>query len=233
MARARPVAMSSSTTSYPVRGLAPTATPRPPWTARVAPNSVHGPAASTISLDSVSNIPSTVDPRPWTTATRPLSSGANQRRPGFHSGPANSSSRSHSGAPSRYRFHQPLRSLAYRRRLSVDHSACAIASSGPPATVWTVCSVPSAAISPTSSSVPSHGMRGWSQPSHAARRPSGATRGPVTNRWRPSVSSRTAERSSAAEPSSGTAARTRRTSEGPSPVNSSRTHHTSPRARSR
>ena len=78
------------------------------------------------------------------------------------------------------------------------------------------------------SSVPSQGIRGWSHTSQAARRPSGESRGPVMKRCRSSVSSRTAARSPAADPSSGTAASTRRTSVGAGPVNSSSTHQTSP-----
>lgn len=64
--------------------------------------------------------------------------------------------------------------------------------------------------SATTTSVPSHGIKGWSQASQAARRPSDDRRAPVTNRRRSSVSSRTAARSSAADPSSGTAASSRR-----------------------
>lgn len=188
-----------------------------------------------------------VAPRPCTTAIRPLSSGANQRWPSFQRGPPNSSSRGQSGTPrstlgrpstsfgtrsSAYRFHQPERSAAYSRRPSVDHSTCAIDSSGPPATVRAPWKVPSPPIPARTSSDPSHGMRGWSQASQAARRPSGEIRGPVRKRCRSSVSSRTPSRSCAAEPSSGTAASTRRTSTGPSPVNSSSTHHTSPRSTS-
>lgn len=109
-------------------------------------------------------------------------------------------------------------------------SAWAIDSSGPPATVRASWNVPSGPSSATTSSVPSQGMRGWSQASQAARCPSGESRGPVTKRCRSGASSRTAPRSSAAEPSSGTATGTRRRSVGPSPVNSSRTHHTSPRS---
>lgn len=99
-----------------------------------------------------------------------------------------------------------------------------------PATDRGADSVPSAETSARITSVPSHGIRGWSQASQTACRPSGESRGPVTNRCRPSDSSRTAARSCAADPSSGTATTARRTSVGPSPVNSSMTHQTSPRS---
>lgn len=110
------------------------------------------------------------------------------------------------------------------------HSICGTDSSGPPPKLRALWNVPSSAMSASITSVPSHGIRGWSQAIQATRRPSGETFGPVTKRCRSSESSRTAPRSSAADPSSGTAAITRRTSVGASPVNSSRTHHTSPRS---
>lgn len=160
--------------------------------------------------------------------------GANHRDPIRHSGPPNSSSRGQSGLASpvagstRCRFHQPERSVAAIREPSGAHSAWQTDSSGPPMRVRTPVNGPLAVTSAIFSSVPSHGMRGWSQAIQTARCPSGESLGPVTNRCRSVSSSRTASRFSAALPSSGTAAGTRRTSVGPSPVNSSRTHQTSP-----
>lgn len=160
-------------------------------------------------------------------------SGASQRSPGFHSGPPNSSSLGQRliAQPVRgstlYGFHQPPRSLTARRVPSAVHSTWATASSGPPSTVRGSARCPSSVTSATLSSVPSQGMRGWSHASQAAHRPSGESRGPVVNRYRSSVSSLTAARFPAAEPSSGTAAATRRTSVGAGPVNSSSTHQTS------
>ncbi len=123
-----------------------------------------------------------------------------------------------------------MRSLAATSDPSGAHSACGIDSPSPPARVRAFANVPSAVISATRSSVASQGMSGWFHTIHAARAPSRLTRGPVVNRYASSVSSRTAPRSPAAEPSSGTAATTRRTCVGRSPVNSSRTAHTSLRS---
>ncbi len=178
-------------------------------------------------------------PRPCSTAIVPPSSGRNQRAPSCHSGPPNSSwrglHRRLPGAPAasgsaRRSSHQPSASETYSRVPSESHSICGTDSSGPPANGRTPVKAPSSVMSASSTVVPSHGIRGWSQAIQAARRPSGEIRGPVTKRFRSSLSSRTAARSPAAEPSSGTAAITRRTSVGRGPVNSSRTHHTSPRS---
>ena len=50
----------------------------------------------------------------------------------------------------------------------------------PPATS---CASSSASRSPTQSSVPSHGIRGWSQASHASRLPAGSRRGAMKKSW--------------------------------------------------
>lgn len=78
---------------------------------------------------------------------------------------------------------------------------------------------PSSSSSPTRSSVPSHGIRGWSQAIQASRRPSGLIRGKA----RKSLSATTSRTSP--DPSSGTATTARVT--GARPVSVSRTHHTS------
>ena len=166
-------------------------------------------------------MPSAVAPLPWTTAISPFSSGANQREPDLPQRPA-----------------ELLLARAERHRAPVRIGAVQVPPAGAVARVQQELSVggpldlgdrllgpagdssgrsrnvPSPATSASISSVPSHGIRGWSQAIQAARRPSGESRGPVTNRCRSSVSSRTAPRSSAADPSSGTAAITRRTSVG-------------------
>ena len=75
--------------------------------------------------------------------------------------------------------------------------------------VATDVTVPSGPSSPTRSSVPSQGIRGWSQAIHATRRPSGAGRGKARKSLPPAIS-RTAAGSVAAAPDTGTATRCRR-----------------------
>ena len=85
-----------------------------------------------------------------------------------------------SSAPSSataYRFHQPVRSLANQSSPAGLQSGCRIDSCGPPATSRSPETVPSPASSAVHSSVPSHGIRGWSQLSQARRRPSGLSLG--------------------------------------------------------
>lgn len=187
-------------------------------------------------------MPSRRPPLPCRTAISPLSSGWNQRSPIFQSGPPNSSPRggrrrllgtappATASGRMRWSSHQSARSETNNRLPSRSHSTWQTDSSRSPTRGRTPVNPPVPSISASMTTVPSHGIRGWSQAIQAARRPSWETLGPVTNRCRSSESSRTAARSSAAEPSSGTAATTRRTSVGAGPVNSSSTHQTSPAA---
>lgn len=246
MTRVRPVRVSSSTTSYALRGLAATPMTRSPCTARVDAHSVQGPAASTSSPVSGSSSPRAVVPLPWMTAISPFSSGWNHLRPIFHSGPPNSSPRpghrpvpgtkpgpapgSSASGRTLCSSHQLLTSETKRSEPSGAQSTWHTDSSVSPTTGRTPPKGPSSLTSPSMTTVASQGICGWSQAIQAACRPSGESRGPVTKRCRSSQSSRTARRSIAAEPSRGTAAITRRTSVGPSPVNSSSTHQTSPRS---
>ncbi len=77
----------------------------------------------------------------------------------------------------RYRFHQPVRSLTRCRTPPGLHSGWTTDSSGPPATVTGSPARAPPASSASRSSVPSQGMFGWSHSSQASRRPSGLTRG--------------------------------------------------------
>jgi hypothetical protein len=79
-------------------------------------------------------------------------------------------------ASSRYRFQKPLRSDTTYSLPSGAHTGWHSDSAGPPATHRACVSVPSSATAASHSSVPSQGMRGWFQLSHARRRPSGETR---------------------------------------------------------
>jgi hypothetical protein len=80
------------------------------------------------------------------------------------------------------------------------------------------------AAGPVRSSVPSQGMRGWSQLIHASRVPSGEGVGNA-KKSAPVTRTRTASGVSAAEPSSGTATIARLTP--PSAATASRTHQAS------
>lgn len=209
-------------------------------TASVSAHAVQGPATSTSSPVSGSSTPSRVVPRPWMTAISPLSSSRNQCRPIFHSGPPNSSPRPEQSrllgttAPAtasgriRWSSHQPPTSDTKSSEPSRSHSTWTTDSSMSPTIGRSPVKEPSSVTSATITTVPSHGICGWSQAIQAALRPSWESFGPVTNRCRSPLSSRTALRSPAAEPSRGTAAITRRTSVGDSPVKSSSTHQTSP-----
>jgi hypothetical protein len=69
-------------------------------------------------------------------------------------------------------------------------------------------------------------MSGWFQAIHASFSPSGDGVGYARN-WLPDTMTRMFAGLSAADPSSGTPTIARVTADGPSPVCSSRTHHTS------
>ena len=101
--------------------------------------------------------------------------------PKVQCGPPNSAVRLHSGCTAsparRYRFHQPLRSDTKCSTPAGDHSGWQIDSSGPPATRRAFDRAPASSRSASHSSVPCHGMRGWSQHSHASGVPSGDSRG--------------------------------------------------------
>ena len=103
------------------------------------------------------------------------------------------------------------------------HSGCSTDSAGPPSRVRGSPAVPSGPSGATRSSVPSHGIRGWSQATQASSRPSGDGRGKARKSL-PETSSRTADGSPAPAPSSGTATSARWIR--PSAC-ASRTHHTS------
>ena len=97
--------------------------------------------------------------------------------PNSSSAGASASRRRPTLGPTRYRFHQPVRSLTRCRTPSGLHSGWTTDSSGPPATVTGSPARASPASSASRSSVPSQGMFGWSHSSQASRRPSGLTRG--------------------------------------------------------
>src|SRR5215469_14955694 len=177
------------------------------------PNARSAPSSSPASAsfpEAGSRYPSRIAPIPCSTASVPSPSTTNGRAPSCHAGPANSSSRGHSGrgvapatAGTAYRFHQPEASEATYRVWSSAQAGASTDSVGPPIT-----SVDSATVvpvtGPTRSSVPSHGMRGWSQLIQASRVPSGDGVGKA-RKSAPVTSTRTAEGSSCAVPSSGTA----------------------------
>ena len=93
--------------------------------------------------------------------------------------------------------------------VSSRHSGASTDSSGPPMTSGASCTVTPDA-GPTRNSVPSHGIRGWSQLIQASFVPSGDGVGNAKN-CAPLTSTRIAASSSAAVPSSGTATISRRT----------------------
>lgn len=178
---------------------------------------------------------------PTRQAIRPSSSTVYQRIPSCQRGPANSSSRGHSGLtrppspPSslprstRTRFHQPDASVTAYSASGPAHSGCNTDSAGPPRTSRGAPTVPSAATSATRSTVPSHGIRGWSQAIQASRRPSGDGVGKARKSLPPAGSPPPRSRLPPTRsrtprlPSSGTATRWRRTAP---PTCASRTHST-------
>lgn len=184
MVRVCPVAVSSSTTSYDVCGLAAMPMILVSCTARVSAHAVQAPTASTSSPVSGSSTPSRLVPRPWMTAISPLSSSRNQRRPIFHSGPPNSSPRPEQSrllgttepatASGRIRWssHQSPMSDTKTSEPSRSHSTWTTDSSVSPTRGRTPVKAPSAVMSAIMTTVPSHGIRGWSQAIQAARRPS-------------------------------------------------------------
>ena len=167
------------------RSGAPAIAATEPGATTMLSNSVNGEATS----------PTRWSWRIWSSRSRPslratatmLPSARNayDERPNTHAGSANSASvgaSASSRGPSarRYRFHQPLRSLAKWSSPSADHSGWAIDSSTPPAASSGVPSDPSAATVATRSRVVSHGMSGWSHSSQASRSPAGDRRGAAT-----------------------------------------------------
>ena len=107
--------------------------------------------------------------------------------PNTHCGSPNSASigQSASTAPacSRYRFHQPVRSDTKCSSPLGDQLGWKIDSARPPATWRAVPSAPSGPTAATHRSVPSHGMFGWSQLSHASCRPSALRQGLEKKSW--------------------------------------------------
>lgn len=114
--------------------------------------------------------------RPCTTATEVSASVPCEAKPGVHAGQPHSCSTGQSGWPSRTRFHQPLASEAARSEPAASHSGWKTDVSGPPSTTWVGPRAGPGSRSATRSSVPSHGIRGWSQVRKAIRLPSADTR---------------------------------------------------------
>ncbi len=84
---------------------------------------------------------------------------------------------------SRYRFHQPLRSETKCSSPAGDQRGSPTDSSAPPATRRASPGTPAASSAATQSSLPCHGMRGWSQLSQARRVPSSERRGLEKKSW--------------------------------------------------
>ena len=155
-----------------------------------------------------------------TSARRAATAGRRGRRR-----PAPTASASSPSSPIRYRFQNPLTSLIAYSVSSSLHSGCSTDSVGRAEQGAVRPAGAVVARSATRSSVPSHGICGCSHAIQASRRPSGERRGPA-RKCEPPTTERIADGSSAADPSSGTAAMSRVTA--PSSACRSRTHQISP-----